>query len=251
MNHKQEIEAKYDVTCLHVVESGSRAWGFASPDSDWDIRFIYTHNDKNKYLKLHNPSDVIIFENGDIEYHGWDIKKALILAGKSNVSFYEWAASPVVYHAWRKPLQICRDAFSLKDTCHHYRGLAKHTYVEYCAGSGEKTLKKFLYVIRPIFCMEYILRNSALPPIDFNQLMSLSEIDDEFRDMITELLDIKVNHPERKTAPKNLDDYFTKWCKDNLDRFSHDFINENIAHREMDWGYLNRVYNEVIGELPC
>lgn len=36
-----EIENRENVRILHCVESGSRAWGFASPDSDFDVRFIY------------------------------------------------------------------------------------------------------------------------------------------------------------------------------------------------------------------
>ena len=35
-----EIEKKYNVIVLYATESGSRAWGFASPDSDFDERFI-------------------------------------------------------------------------------------------------------------------------------------------------------------------------------------------------------------------
>ena len=41
MKKLDEIEKTEEVRILLAVESGSRAWGFASTDSDYDVRFIY------------------------------------------------------------------------------------------------------------------------------------------------------------------------------------------------------------------
>ena len=78
-----DIEAKYDVKILLAVESGSRAWGFESKDSDYDVRFIYVHR-KDWYLSLIEGRDVIeeLDPDGVLDLAGWDLKKALLLMGK-------------------------------------------------------------------------------------------------------------------------------------------------------------------------
>ena len=92
-----EIEKSEDVKILHCIESGSRAWGFPSPDSDYDVRFFYIRKPEF-YLRLDNPRDVIEWEINDVyDINGWDIRKALILLHKSNPTFFEWNNSPLVY----------------------------------------------------------------------------------------------------------------------------------------------------------
>ena len=90
--------AKYgDADFLLVAEAGSRAWGFASVDSDWDIRFVFAYREQRKYVQIGDPPDVLQFSDGGLDFHGWDIKKALRLAAKSNFSLYEWLCSPIIY----------------------------------------------------------------------------------------------------------------------------------------------------------
>ena len=91
------IETEYDVKILHCIESGSRAWGFASPDSDFDVRFFYVHKPEF-YLRLDRSSDVINYELNDVfDINGWDLQKALRLLYKSNPTIFEWNSSPIVY----------------------------------------------------------------------------------------------------------------------------------------------------------
>ena len=94
-----DIEAKYDVKILLAVESGSRAWGFESKDSDYDVRFIYVHR-KDWYLSLIEERDVIeeLDPDGVLDLAGWDLKKALLLMGKGNCAFAEWLNSPFAYY---------------------------------------------------------------------------------------------------------------------------------------------------------
>ena len=93
----REIENEYNVKVLLAVESGSRAWGFASPDSDFDVRFIYKRP-RNEYLKLDQPRDVIEIPIDDIwDVNGWDLDKTLRLLYKSNPTLYEWINSPICY----------------------------------------------------------------------------------------------------------------------------------------------------------
>ena len=92
-----EIEKRENCRILLAVESGSRAWGFASPDSDYDVRFIYVR-DKESYLKLNRPRDVIELPINDVlDINGWDVEKALKLLHKSNPTVFEWCSSPIVY----------------------------------------------------------------------------------------------------------------------------------------------------------
>ena len=104
----REIEEKEQIRILHVIESGSRAWGFASPDSDYDVRFIYVR-DQNFYLALQDQRDTIDWELNDVlDINGWDLKKVLQHIWKSNAVIYEWANSPVVYYTteeWNTSLQ--------------------------------------------------------------------------------------------------------------------------------------------------
>lgn len=93
----QEIEKKENVKILLAVESGSRAWGFESPDSDYDVRFIYVRQ-KEDYLRLDKIRDVIELPLNDVlDMNGWDLQKALRLLHKSNPTLFEWLASPIVY----------------------------------------------------------------------------------------------------------------------------------------------------------
>ena len=72
------IEEKYDVKILLAVESGSRAWGFASPDSDYDVRFIYMHRTE-EYLRIDSMKDVVEWQLDEVlDINGWDIRKVLL-----------------------------------------------------------------------------------------------------------------------------------------------------------------------------
>lgn len=93
----QQIEKQENVRILHAVESGSRAWGFESPDSDFDVRFIYVRP-RDYYLKLEQTRDVLEFPINDLlDVNGWDLQKALRLLHRSNPSVFEWFKSPIVY----------------------------------------------------------------------------------------------------------------------------------------------------------
>ena len=93
----KEVEKQENVRIIAAVESGSRSWGFASPDSDYDVRFLYVR-DKQSYLRLDKIRDVIEWQLDEVlDINGWDIKKALQLLYKSNPTVFEWCASPVVY----------------------------------------------------------------------------------------------------------------------------------------------------------
>lgn len=172
-NKLREIENKYDVDIIYAVESGSRAWGFPSPDSDYDVRFIYIRNRKD-YIQLYPLKDTINYQLDNIyDIIGWDIKKVLQLFAKGNPTLFEWANSKSAYRTcadWEFIYDVASKYFSEKAACYHYYGMAKSTYCEYLT-QEQVTYKKYLYAIRPLLCLKYIEERHCPPPVFIDDLM--------------------------------------------------------------------------------
>lgn len=255
MNFPEIIEQRYpNIELLLVAEAGSRAWGFASEDSDYDIRFVYKHRDRKRYLELEEPAQVISFttDDGLYDYAGWDIKKTCRLAAKSNFSLHEWLASPIIYDRSLLFYEIMKEYakynYCAVACCNHYRGMAHHTFKEHVAGSGETTLKKFFYIIRPLLCIEYIFTYGRMPPVLFRELLDNSaEIEGECKQKLYHLLYLKMNHPEITKAPADLDIYFTEWIVRMLDKWSHNKIKETFQYKEPKLALLNQLFQEYVG----
>lgn len=193
----KEIEKKENVKILHAVESGSRAWGFASPDSDYDVRFIYVRP-KEYYLRLDKTKDVIEWQLDDtLDINGWDIKKAFQLLYKSNPTLFEWNSSPIVYKTtceWEEISNIINDFFVAKSGLYHYLSTAKSNYREYLKGETVR-YKKYFYVLRPILACKWILNEGTPPPMLFSTLMD-KYLDKSLVKDVEKLLDLKINSPE-------------------------------------------------------
>lgn len=168
----REIEQQEQVTVLHAVESGSRAWGFASPDSDYDVRFIYVRR-AEAYLRLNPPRDVIEWQLDEtLDINGWDLQKALCLMHASNPTLFEWCASPVVYRTtdyWKTVRSRAAAYFSVKSGFWHYLSMARHNYRAYLTGDSIR-LKKYFYVLRPVLACRWILEKHTAPPVAFSEL---------------------------------------------------------------------------------
>ena len=153
------IEYKSNVRILYACESGSRAWGFASPDSDYDVRFIYVHP-REHYLSVDEQRDVIELPINDLlDINGWELRKALRLFKKSNGPLYEWLQSPVVYDQNNEFIDDLKNLmphyFSPRANMHHYLSMAKTVFESDLAG-GEVRLKKYFYALRPILACRWI-----------------------------------------------------------------------------------------------
>ena len=176
-----QIERKYDVRILLAVESGSRAWGFASPDSDYDVRFIYKQKARD-YLRIDPAKDVIEWQLDEVlDINGWDLKKAMYAMGKGNPNLMEWTASPIVYRKapeWEEIAALKGSCFSKKAALHHYYGIAGHTLKEYLTGDKVK-YKKYFYALRPLLCCRWIRRFHEAPPVEFSRLLTLFEMGEE------------------------------------------------------------------------
>lgn len=133
----RRIEDAENIKILLAVESGSRALGFASPDSDYDVRFVYIRSLED-YLRLDAIRDVIELPIDDVlDINGWDLQKTLRLLHKSNPTLFEWFSSPIVYKKTEfsdKFRDLMMHYFSPKKTLYHYVSMAEGNYREYLKG---------------------------------------------------------------------------------------------------------------------
>lgn len=185
----KEIEESRNITILYAVETGSRAWGHANENSDYDVRFIYKHNDIVEYLVLDKFEDVIQLEEGDFDFAGWDVKKALQLHYKSNPNLREWLISPVVYLPDETGIFEGFEDFSPEILRNYYFGLTNKTYKKYIRGNDfrdVKIVKKTLYVIRCTLAWK-LLDKGIMPQMDFNEILEKSEVSDELKNAIMSL----------------------------------------------------------------
>lgn len=185
----REIEAANQVKILYAVESGSRAWGFASPDSDYDVRYVFIRTIKD-YLRIDPLPDHIDGPLDEVQdYSGWDVKKALGLLGKSNPSLLEWLHSPIVYAqtaAWQH-FADCADAyFSLERNLHHQYASAYSTWRNFLQGEQVR-LKKYLYALRPLLCFRYVEQYGKAAPVPFDKLCA-AVLPDSMRGVVDNLL---------------------------------------------------------------
>jgi len=193
----KEIELQKDVEILFAVESGSRAWGFASPDSDYDIRFIYKHK-TDYYLSLWEQPDVIEFmTEDDLDGSGWDLRKSIKLLAKSNAPLIEWLFSPIVYYAnddfAKQMREIAVKCFSPIAVLHHYLGTTKN-FMEVCE-MEEVKLKSYFYALRTALAGKWIIENNTFPPVAFADLLPIAP--QNIQDKIIELQEIKASRNEK------------------------------------------------------
>ncbi|MEO8023535.1 nucleotidyltransferase domain-containing protein [Polaromonas sp.] len=202
----RRAESEHGVKVLLAVESGSRAWGFPSPNSDFDARFIYAHPPE-WYLSvdLEEKRDVIEYPIvDDLDVNGWDLRKALRLFWKSNPGFVEWIQSSIIYEAsgsfHQCVLQLLPSIYSTEAGIHHYRSMAKTNYRGYL--QQEKVpLKKYFYVLRPLLAVRWMERFSTPAPIEFDQLLRVAD-DEAFVGAVQELLEVKRRSPEMGLSPQ-------------------------------------------------
>lgn len=169
----ERIQSEQNVRVLLAVESGSRAWGFASPDSDYDVRFIYAHP-TDWYISIAEPRDVIEeMLPGDLDVSGWDLRKALRLFAKCNLALNEWLGSPITYAEvpeFRRDLaELVPTFFNPIAAMNHYCNMAERALTEnYC--DGKIGIKKLFYVLRPLYACRWIEHLQTQPPTEFDKL---------------------------------------------------------------------------------
>jgi predicted nucleotidyltransferase len=198
------IEAEHGVRILYACESGSRGWDSASPDSDYDVRFLYAHP-LAWYLRVMPGRDVIelpISETLDI--NGWELRKALQLLRKGNATLIEWLDSPISYRADAAFLRAMRHAaqktWQPERAFHHYLHMARGNYREYLRGETVR-YKKYLYVLRPLLAAQWIIEEGSMPPMRFQDLVEKRIATPALRQAIDTLLARKRASAEAEYCP--------------------------------------------------
>jgi uncharacterized protein len=216
----QRIEHELGVRVLLAVESGSRAWGFASPDSDYDVRFIYAHG-RDWYVSVVEPRDVIErMLPGDLDVSGWDLRKTLRLFSKCNLALNEWLGSPIVYSeakVFREQLrELIPRFFNPIAAVHHYRSMSTRAF-EDGYGEGSIGIKKLFYVLRPLLACRWIELMRTQPPTSFNDLLAAEFVTRDEREWIGELLQKKADAKE--AARIELDAARAESIRSELERY--------------------------------
>ena len=200
-----DLERRHDVSVLFACESGSRGWGFASPDSDYDVRFVYVHK-LPWYLGADAGRDVIEQPiSGELDVSGWELRKALQLLRDSNPTLLEWLRSPIVYRqdaAWTARLRaLAEQGFSPVRGYHHYVSMARKNLREHLYGEVVR-YKKYLYVLRPLLAARWIREGRGVPPMRFAELVAATSLDAALVAEIDALLEVKMRAGESATSPR-------------------------------------------------
>jgi hypothetical protein len=208
------LEKERQLTVLFAVESGSRMWGFPSTDSDYDVRFIYVKPQmwyiSSPFLRKGDPNSmdsvthfVTNPETKDVlDFHGWDLVKAVSLVQRSNPALHEWLQSPITYKTvdqWVEQLiSVSRARWSEHALFGNYVSMAQNNIRDYLQGERVR-YKKYLYVLRPILCATHVLDHGTMPTMNFETLLASSPVAPEVRVAIEDLL-------QRKKAGEELED---------------------------------------------
>lgn len=213
------IEQDYQVKIILACESGSRAWGFPSMDSDYDVRFIYAQQ-RDRYLSIVDRKDVIEMPPDEIlDINGWDLKKALQLLKKSNSPLLEWLVSPIRYREWTWALDpivaLSQRAFLPETVCHHYLAMAKRMV----AGINETQqvrLKQYMYAVRAVLCCQWVIKYRSFPPMEIDRLLSGLPLQSEIRQRIQTWIASKKNRTEAYSIErsKTVDRFLDEKLKD-------------------------------------
>ncbi len=174
-----QVEAEQCCHVLYACESGSRAWGFASPDSDYDVRFVYVPA-ASWYFALDQQKDTIeAMLPGDVDLAGWELIKTLRLFASCNLPLNEWLDSPVVYadpHGFRQRLSAAiPEFFNPRKAMFHYLSIAAKS-LDLRQPDRSIPIKKLFYVLRPLLAGLWIERSRQMPPTDFHAMLKAPDL---------------------------------------------------------------------------
>ena len=199
-----KLEKEHGIKVLLAVESGSREWGFASNDSDYDVRCVHV-SPIDMYLSLDGAPEQAEIIKDDIDIVSWDVRKFFALFMKSNPTVSEWLSSREVYidkgfgKMKQKELRkLFSSGFNRETLIRHYISLAKQNYKKYIDTEGQVLLKKYVYILRGLGCVEYIKRTDSLPPLDWKDSSKYLPL--EIRKQFARLVALKQGSEENRSA---------------------------------------------------
>jgi len=242
------LAAEHGVRILYAAESGSRAWGFASPDSDWDVRFVYAHAPR-AYLSVRPPRDVIEVKPGadGFDAGGWDLFKALALYRRGNSPLLEWLLSPIVYREEgtfaARLRRLAGERLPARPLAYHYLSQSRRTYHEAIEGRAEVSRKRYLYALRPLLCCRWIEARGTPPPTAVADILHGITLPEPLRAVLDSLIAEKQRGGETGAAPAEplLNDFVTA----EIARL--EAVVPNLPHTAPDDAALDALVWEALG----
>jgi predicted nucleotidyltransferase len=200
------LEHDHGVRILFAVESGSRAWGFPSRDSDYDVRFVYLQP-ADRYLTVTPRRDVIERPIDDLlDIGGWDLRKALQLLVRSNAVLLEWLTSPVRYRdSGAEParlLGLARTSADLTALAHHYDHQARRSFAEIEVADDGVRHKTYCYALRSTLALLWLRDRDEPPPMDLPSLLAGLKLSPEVRETVDALVARKAPATEYDTGAR-------------------------------------------------
>lgn len=239
-----QVEEKNNVKILYACETGSRAWGFPSPDSDYDVRFIYMH-ERDWYLSLSQRKDTIEFMDGDLDITGWDLRKSLLLLRKSNAALIERFQSPIEYYAVdgvkKKFNKLIEKYYSPTAVFFHHYSLANKFWEEIKDAEHYK-LKTWFYLVRSLLSCSWLFSNERVLPMNIQDLMKYSE--EDWKTRINEMIELKKTVGEKYIHPR--DDKFHQWISDSMSILEKS--KDSLGVNTTDMSYLNKFFIKMLNE---
>ncbi|WP_243290827.1 nucleotidyltransferase domain-containing protein [Bacillus sp. FJAT-47783] len=176
----RQLEQQNGISILYACELGSRAYGYETKTSDYDIRFIFQYPIAS-YIGINPIKESIQYNHGQMECHGWDIKKAAQLAKKSNPSLIEWLQSPIIYldqkRFSQKFFDRCKESYDLSTLRKHYERM----FTKNIEQVREGKFKMLLHAIRSLLAIQYMIHEQKIPPVQLSKLL-LYITDDQIKE---------------------------------------------------------------------
>lgn len=241
----ERLSTQYDIDIILAIESGSRAWGFPSRDSDYDVRIIYQHKPQ-WYLSVFEKKDTFNEPiNGDLDIAGWDLRKTLSLLHKGNAVVHEWLNSPITYRKNETLLQplasFARSAFNPSAAFGHYFHMSRNKLET--LGREPMSGKAFLYGVRTLLCARWILDFSEAPPMEFDRLVKQYVRDDLLDSELTVLLAQKKRGIEAESA--SVSSRLVDFCVGSLVALEES--RGRVVERSLPMGDFDHLFQKMVG----
>lgn len=244
------IQEQENVRIFYACESGSRAWGFPSQNSDYDVRFLYVRP-TNWYLSVdvEDRRDVIELPiEGDPDINGWDVRKTLKLLLKSNPPLLEWLTSSIIYIEDRETVGKIRSlvpkCYSATACMYHYLQMARGNYREYLKGEVV-SVKKYFYILRPLLAIKWIEAKSDVMPMEFDKLLEHGIPPSDLKKEIEILIERKKNGQELDREPRI--DVINDFIEQELKRLESKKPEKQSDKVPID--SVNEVFRNIIDQL--
>lgn len=230
----EEIERENNIRILFAIESGSRAWGMESINSDYDVRFVYCRKSE-EYLRLDLPEDVITkhFDKNlkqseqkgcFVDILGFDLFKFLRMLVKNNPTCLEWLQSNIIYYGKKNEVfkEWSEMNFNKIAVCYHYKSMCSQNYKKYIDSGNEITYKKYLYAMRGLVNARYVILYGKMPNINFPELLKeirgKGVVKDYIINELESIIELKKKLKEKEIVKnyKRMDEYIETFLKQDL-----------------------------------